>query len=100
VAGWVKNAANKVLSRRLERKRLKRETLALKGDSHEDRPWRLSDQHQTLLRLMLEEPTPKVSAAFKEQLAAYVKGDSHECVPDLGFMFSRRRADCFVGPWL
>jgi hypothetical protein len=49
-----------------------------KGDSHEDRPWRLSDQHQTLLRLMLEEPTPKVSAAFKEQLAAYVKGDSHE----------------------
>ena len=78
LAGWVKSAANKVLSRRLERKRLQRETLALKGDSHEDRPWRLSDQHQTLLRLMLEEPTPKVSAAFKEQLAAYVKGDSHE----------------------
>jgi hypothetical protein len=31
----VKSAANKVLSRRLERKRLQRETLALKGDSHE-----------------------------------------------------------------
>jgi hypothetical protein len=37
-----------------------------------DSPWRLSDRHQALLRLMLEEPTPKVSAAFKEQLAAYV----------------------------
>jgi hypothetical protein len=37
-----------------------------------DSQWRLSDQHQALLRLMLEEPTPKVSAAFKEQLAAYV----------------------------
>jgi hypothetical protein len=37
-----------------------------------DSPWRLSDQHQALLRLMLEEPTPKVSTAFKEQLAAYV----------------------------
>jgi hypothetical protein len=28
--------------------------------------------------LLAKEPTPKVSAAFKEQLAAYVKGDSHE----------------------
>jgi len=35
LAGWIKSAANKVLSRRLERKRLERETLALKGDSHE-----------------------------------------------------------------
>lgn len=38
-----------------------------------DNPWRLSPQHQALLRLMLKEPTPKVSAAMKEQLAAYVK---------------------------
>jgi hypothetical protein len=43
-----------------------------------DSPWRLSPQHQALLRLMLKEPTPKVSAAMKEQLAAYVKGRSHE----------------------
>jgi hypothetical protein len=33
LAGWTKSAANKVLSRRLERKRLQRETLALKGVS-------------------------------------------------------------------
>jgi hypothetical protein len=37
-----------------------------------DNPWRLSDQHQALVRLLAKEPTPKVSAAFKEQLAAYV----------------------------
>ena len=35
LAGWVKSAANKVLSRRLERKRLKRATLAQKDNSHE-----------------------------------------------------------------
>jgi hypothetical protein len=55
------------------RKRPRRKETAMS-----DSPWRLSDQHQALLRLMLEEPTPKVSTAFKEQLAAYVKGGSHE----------------------
>jgi hypothetical protein len=35
LAGWVKNAANKVLSRRLERKRLNRATLTQKDNSHE-----------------------------------------------------------------
>ncbi len=38
-----------------------------------DNPWRLSDQHQALVRLLNKEPTPKASAALKEQIAAYVK---------------------------
>jgi hypothetical protein len=46
-----------------------------------DNPWRLSPEHQALVRLMLKEPTPKISDAFKEQVAAYVKASSEGAEP-------------------
>ena len=42
-----------------------------------DKPYQLSPQHRALVWRM-SNPTRQSVAAFKEQVAAYVKGKSHE----------------------
>ena len=40
-----------------------------------DKPYQLSSEHRTLV-WRVSNPTPQSIAAFKEQVAAYVKGET------------------------
>ena len=46
-------------------------------DAVSDLPYQLSPEHRALVWRM-SNPTPQSVAAFNEQVAAYVKGESHE----------------------
>ena len=42
-----------------------------------DKPYQLSPEYRALV-WRVSNPTPKLVAAFKEQVAAYVKEESHD----------------------